>query len=845
MSAQRAARHSRCFALVLLGLMALLGLLPIDVLSLPGEAQALEAGAAEVAITPAVGTPLNGYGKRLGRDSLKVHDPIWARCLYLDDGETALFLVCADLCLINRELRARVLELAEVKRRVPRDHIILTATHTHSAQGAMIRALPFRAVSGRFIPEVLEATARGFVDAMEAAYAHRKRAAIGFGSGSGEGLSVNRQVEGGPVDEQIGVIRVDDSDGNPIAIVANFAAHPTTVGDSDLFSISADYPGFFYDVFEQLAGGASVALFMNGASGNQRCGNPEEKTGWARTESIGRHLALRVHKIAGDIVCGEAKLRVGYAAPELPRTLATQFLPASTVLQTLEIHVAPAGRNAELLGRGGQALLLTFFPGEACVELGLELRRRALDRGYAAQFSVGLANDYLGYFVPGHLYVTASYEAGMSFYGPRIDEWFYREFSALMTLGRPSSTSAAEGRQAFEAPEVERRAEAQWVTLHGSAYATGYQRGAAFKDVIRQAYAREVVEPVDSRLLVPDTGIWGYAPGFLNLTPVALPALAIKVRPRLKGLSQDVFEEIEGVADGAGLPFDAVWLLQCAAPFRLSENGDEAYPWPSGTMFAAVGDRAGADDLLVGCNFDWRAPGVPMVLDVRPTQGHRFVHLGFSSNLGAFAGMNEAGLVVCAVRTEPLETSPSGNPLLEQMLGADSGSPEDGPPVPLVLRTLLQEADGVDIALAQLQAVQGLRGYHVLIAAPGTRGKPGRVCVLEFGRTVAVREPDAGFLLGADPNLPWIDSAAQARYKRVAELLGAERIIAPVEIERTLRDEGPEQEGAACILNEQTRCGVVFEPLRGRLRVAFPSAEGKLGEFATVSLAPSAVAGVP
>ena len=46
---------------------------------------------------------------------------------------------------------------------------------------------------------------------------------------------------------------------------------------------------------------------------------------------------------------------------------------------------------------------LTFIPGEPCVEIALELRNRALARGYKAQFTVGLANDYVMYFTPKQL----------------------------------------------------------------------------------------------------------------------------------------------------------------------------------------------------------------------------------------------------------------------------------------------------------------------------------------------------------------------------------------------------------------------------------------------------------
>jgi len=778
-------------------------LLPLVVCS--GLADAFEAGAAKVEITPPLGSPMNGYGDRLGRGAVEVHDPVWARALYLSDGETAVFLVTADLCMISRELRDRVLELAP--REAPRENIILAATHTHSAQGGMIRSLPFRAVSGRFAPEILEQTARGFAEAMHEAYRERVRAAIGYGTAKQEVLSTNRRHEGGPIDPQIGVIRVDDADGDPIAILGNFAAHPTTVGDDDAYAISADYPGFFYTELESLAAEGCVASFVNGAEGNQRCANPESKPGWERTESIGRLLAGRVKEIANGIRCSDAKLHVGYAAPQLPPTMAADLFPASTVLQTLEIN----------------DLLLAFVPGEPCVEIGLAMRQRALARGYAAHFTVGLANDYLAYFIPVTCYSHFEYENSANFYGPRMLDWFCREFSKLMTRGEPET-----GRPPAEAPKMDRVGEVPRVVLEGDAYALGYQRGLGFRDAILAKYETAIVAPIGRGDLLPKTGFWKTASPYLNTTLLGLPALSIGSRPLLAGVSAQVFEEIEGVADAVGLPFDAVWLVQCIPTFGTRDALDAFYRTAMCTVFAAVGDKAGADDLVVGRNLDWPGDEQPIVADVRPAAGHRFIQIGFPWNVGAFTGMNDAGLVLCAERVAML-----GNPASE------------GAPIEFVLRDLLQTCGSLDEAVAELQTRENLRGYHVLAAAPSGAlgalepvqgGSGAAACVLEFGATVELRRQTEGLLLGADPGSDRVDEAAKARYARVAELLAEEHIIAPAEIRETLVDADPLQAGNARIWNEDTKYGVVFEPGARRFHVSFPDASGAPGEYVTISM---------
>ena len=77
--------------------------------------------------------------------------------------------------------------------------------------------------------------------------------------------------------------------------------HPTSVPEEDLFTVSADYPGYYYEHLESLAGNDCLAMFLNGAAGDQTCGEIDGITGWARTEAIGVALAeLTFEAAAGN-----------------------------------------------------------------------------------------------------------------------------------------------------------------------------------------------------------------------------------------------------------------------------------------------------------------------------------------------------------------------------------------------------------------------------------------------------------------------------------------------------------------------------------------------------------------
>ncbi|MCL4695275.1 MAG: hypothetical protein KJ060_22525, partial [Candidatus Hydrogenedentes bacterium] len=512
------------------------------------------------------------------------------------------------------------------------------------------------------------------------------------------------------------------------------------------------------------------------------------------TEEVGKALAAITMEVAEEISCNEAQLHVAYSTPALPPTIAASLMPDQTYLQTLEID----------------NLLLTFFPGEPCVEIGLEMRRQARSRGYANQFSVGLANDHILYFVHNYLYGTLVFESAMNMYGPHIDRWFYSEFGKLMTKGSPAETPPSPG-----AAELTSLDSMQSIRLEGDAYTRGYQRGVAFREDLGRAYQDYVVSPCRSGEWIPNGGLWSLAPPFVDQTPLALTRLAIGARPMLAGLAPGWLDEISGMADGAQLPFDAVWLTQCAATYTARASKDEMYRSPFCSMVAVTGDKAGADDCVVGRNFDWPDQESPVIADTRPSDGRRYVTVGFPWSAGTFTGMNEAGVVIAVERVE------------------NRGEPSiDVPPIEIVLAEVLRSSSDPQSAIEAIEANAATRGYHILVAGP--TGADARV--LELGASVVAREAVDGVLLGIDPASSAADGDAAIRYARMSELVSTERIVSEAEMRSFLDDREPGREGQAAIRNEMTRYSVVFEPKARALHVATFATSDAEARYTTISL---------
>src|SRR5439155_19495535 len=96
----------------------------------------LRAGARAVDINP---TEFPGIvnGMFEERIAIKALDPIFAKCIVLDDGTTKIALVVADSCMLPRDLLDAAKELASKSTGIPTDRMMISATHTHSAPSSM------------------------------------------------------------------------------------------------------------------------------------------------------------------------------------------------------------------------------------------------------------------------------------------------------------------------------------------------------------------------------------------------------------------------------------------------------------------------------------------------------------------------------------------------------------------------------------------------------------------------------------------------------------------------------------------------------------------------------------
>jgi neutral ceramidase len=235
------------------------------------------AAVVKVDITPDDPQMLAGYA---ARKSTGVHDHIYHRIVVLDDGTTQFFLVSTDIGKISPSEYDNVAAQLKKKFGIDPQNFWWSVTHTHSAPEVGTPGLSIIFLPERYThPIALEYTKffeKKLIDGIAEARQKLAPARLGVGWGFSQ-ANINRRaidVDGkasiglnpdGPVDNRIGLLRIEKEDGSPLALIANYPMHGTVLGPPNL-NISGDAPGIVSAYVEEKTG--VPMLYINGAAGN-------------------------------------------------------------------------------------------------------------------------------------------------------------------------------------------------------------------------------------------------------------------------------------------------------------------------------------------------------------------------------------------------------------------------------------------------------------------------------------------------------------------------------------------------------------------------------------------------
>jgi hypothetical protein len=234
----------------------------------------LPAGAAPVPVLRAGVAKVNISNVESGSP---INDSLYVKALVLSGNKTAVIIsvdaiAIGEIGSIDADYLSKVRRQIQEELNIRASNILISTTHVHGA--------------GYLVCEDVE---KRTVQAVKEAWKNRVPVNIGVGTGYEDRIMENRrlklkngkewtirhanplppeeEVVGiGPVDPEIGILRLDRQDGKPLAVVFNFACHPYQ-GIPDK-TLTADFPGFASKVIEENLGNGATAIFLQGFSGD-------------------------------------------------------------------------------------------------------------------------------------------------------------------------------------------------------------------------------------------------------------------------------------------------------------------------------------------------------------------------------------------------------------------------------------------------------------------------------------------------------------------------------------------------------------------------------------------------
>lgn len=403
--------------------------------------KSFRAGVAAIDITPGK-FPISVNGMMSDRIASRSYDPLHARCMVLDNGQTSLAIVVVDSLMMTGSLIDKAKSMARDRTGIPVEHMTICATHTHAAPSVVsIFQSEANAAYCDFLVERI-------AEAIASAQWNLQPAKIGwartedptqtfcrlwrvkepvwnpFGKRTDRiqmhpgYQNPNCIAPAGPTDPEIVLISVQSHEGRPIGLLANYTMHYA----QDEPYLSADYFGEFCRQFAGLidagnGNSAFVAMLCNGAQGDAHCFDyskpKQERTRVSVAQSVANE-AYEAYKTISyhdwvPLRAAAAELKTGVRLPskadvdKARRVLAKVDRPVLKgwgeiySRETVLLHDYPAHVDLKLQALRIGDVGIGAMPVEAYASSGLAVKAQS---PFKPTFVIDLANGYNGYMPP-------------------------------------------------------------------------------------------------------------------------------------------------------------------------------------------------------------------------------------------------------------------------------------------------------------------------------------------------------------------------------------------------------------------------------------------------------------
>ncbi len=385
----------------------------------------ISAGYAEKTITPRDNNHyLAGYIVR-DKPMKGVHDDIYVRTLILDGGWPPLVVMELDLLCIDKNIYMDTRRRAE--KILGKNHLVLAASHTHSAPSTIYRDPLHRIGMGEFRRDYYDYVMERIGEALEEAVSTAEPVHAWFTSTVIRGVATDRNTPRKKIDQKAVILGLDMR--SKKVLVINYPVHPTVLGPDNLY-VTRDLVGALQDRVEELTGYKTI--YLNGAAANISTRFTRRSQSFEEAERLGR---LAAEQIIDAMVLGRKKelvfddMRVCIDRVDLEARNHDELLRLAVLIETsiklklketrepgkrraleaqLEAIRAIKGFSHMLKNIGDIGIILTAisidnvlgmvtWPGEIDSMASLLLRGTT---GYDEVMLIGYTNEYTGYLVP-------------------------------------------------------------------------------------------------------------------------------------------------------------------------------------------------------------------------------------------------------------------------------------------------------------------------------------------------------------------------------------------------------------------------------------------------------------
>ena len=384
-----------------------------------GYPEGFSAGFGRTEVNPPIGVGLGGYGNHMTRLSRKILDDLMLTCTALCDGENVVLLYSTDLVAIGPGVVSYVQKQAEKNFGIPKENVIINATHTHSspafynsnvtgmnkyaklyysaameiAEEALRDLAPAQILVGQSKTDGLSYVRR-YVNKITGEY---------LGKNLNPGQDPNVVAHESEEDEVLQVIRFDRDEKKDIVLV-NWQCHPTAPGGENSTDVSADFVSTLrsqaeedYDVLVSYHQGAAGNLAQTGyVEGDRNNSTDFYQHGRNIAAVVGDALQKATPAQAGKI---QAKLNVSKAEFKEAILNGTQTRAYG---DTLPLYTITCGD-----------LAFCSIPGELHDSLGRYLREAS---PYKMTFLCGYSNGLNGYIPASFAFPNGGYEVDQTHY---------------------------------------------------------------------------------------------------------------------------------------------------------------------------------------------------------------------------------------------------------------------------------------------------------------------------------------------------------------------------------------------------------------------------------------------